>query len=624
MSWSGYLGQGGFECVVAPVQLDWAYPSVPDGAATAQVDFVEGTTYPSGRMSVNGVSSPTTQPLAVPVNSYGGPDRPGVFEEHRGLHGTYGVRALNRIVLAKRPSIPVARPLRVPADPGGDGPGSGYAASGRDGNDVAHLVRSGPSTGTDSGLRCALLPDVIVHMFNWENVHPFAYHEDDWAIPQEGAAGSDIVNQTPPVYADLGTVDALPAPVPKVLDIDARFGPTSVYENESVFGMLDDGSIVIRDGWGSAIVMRGGNIELRAAGDVRLMTGRDVHVWAGYDVILKAHNSIDLTASHGDLRTAAARNSHHVSGVSGWGGHHFESQAQCPAHNYTDPGQGTVSSGFTIRCPSSTVDVVAADVRVALDDAAPASARITFDAGTSRAVYTRAKQIVDRVTANGAVVQLFNDGAGALVSANEFAHNYAAVGSALNVKGKTCVTDCLMVDGWVVSNYHFASVTSSARDGTVSQYNGDFDATVGDIDDRIAYLIGPFGSGFDAQTLPAPNVTDAEFSFRTDTEYRSAAFTVWRSYWEQIAAADSQTLVPWVELELTGIVSGDTSRPFPGDRWTQSGGYKYADTLLVDTDGWVGIDRSANRTTYESGSFGTAQSGTLSDLYKITVEDAGD
>jgi hypothetical protein len=39
LDWSGYLGQGGHLTVALPVQLNWAYPSVPAGAATAAVGY---------------------------------------------------------------------------------------------------------------------------------------------------------------------------------------------------------------------------------------------------------------------------------------------------------------------------------------------------------------------------------------------------------------------------------------------------------------------------------------------------------------------------------------------------------------------------------------------------------
>lgn len=623
LDWSGYMGQGGLSVVAAPAQLDWAYPSVPEEAATVEVDFDGRADAPSGRLRVDGTSSPTTQPLAVPVNSYAGPHRPGLFEEHRGINGSYGIRSATRIVLAKRPSIPVAKPIRTPTDPYGDRPDSGYAASGLDGNDAAHLVQHDPTPTTDPGRRACLLPDAIAYMFNWEALHPFAYHERDWEVPQEGAAGADIDNQVAPDYSTLDSLDRLAAPAPAYLDVDHRYGLAEVYQNEAVIAILDDGSILLRDGWGSEVRMGGGNVELRAAGDVRLHTGRSVIAWGGYDVVLKAHNSVDVSAAQGDFRTKAARNSHHVTGASGYGGFHFESQSQCPAHNYTDPGQGAVSSGFVIRCPDSTVDVTAADVRVALDPGAPADGRITLDAGTSRAVYVRGKQVVNRVTANGAVVHLFDNGTGSLVGANEFAFDHTLLTADLSVDGKAFIVGCLAVDGWVTSSAHFASASASDKGGTVSQYSGSFDTAATAVTDRSDYLTGTFGADFDSQTLPAPNVEDAEFSFRTDAEYRSASFVYWRSHWEAIAEADGQTLVDWVEPELTGIVSGNPSRPHPGTRWAGSGGYAYQTYTFVDAaNGWVAIDRDGNRSTYESGSPAAASSGTLASLYKVSVDDA--
>jgi hypothetical protein len=544
-----------------------------------------------------------------------------VFAEHVSLAGRKSIVSATGITLAKRANVPVPRPLRTPPDPAGDGPDGPYAPSGLAGNTAAHKVRSDPLGTTDPARRMCLLPDAVAHLFNWENLHPFAYHEADWAVPEEGAAGAALTNQVAPAYGTLDTLDRLAAPSPVYLDVDHRYGLTAVYETESVFHMAEDGSIVIRDGWGSEIRMGGGQIELRAAGDVRVHAGRDAITWAGYDVVLRARKSVDLTAATGDVRTKAERNSHHLAGNSGYGGFHFESRATCPVHAYTGlTGSDVTSSGFVVRCPSATVDVQAADVRVALDPAAPADARITLDAGTSRSVYTRAKQTVHRVTANGAVVHLFDNGFGARTAANEFTVDHALLGTDVLVAGRTFVDDCLAVRGWVTSGVHFASATATALGGAVSQFTGSLVGAEGDVAARLGTLVGSFGAAFDAQTLPAPNVTAAEFTCRTAAQYGSTQFVYWRAHWEAVAAAAGQTLSTWTEPAVVGLVSGTTTYPHPGERWTAAGSYAYQTFTFVDgATGWVAVDRTSARAVYETGTPAAAGSGTLASLYTVTV-----
>ena len=70
----------------------------------------------------------------------------------------------------------------------------------------------------------------------------------------------------------------------------------------------EDGSIIIRDAWGSEIVMLGGNISIACAGNVMLLPGHTALTIAGDDIVQKAQNSVDIHSSEHDIRLSAARN----------------------------------------------------------------------------------------------------------------------------------------------------------------------------------------------------------------------------------------------------------------------------------------------------------------------------
>ena len=76
----------------------------------------------------------------------------------------------------------------------------------------------------------------------------------------------------------------------------------------------EDGSVIVRDAWGSEIVMLGGNIQLSCAGNVMLLPGHSQLTVAGDDIVQKAQNSIDIHASEHDVRLSAARNMEIVGG----------------------------------------------------------------------------------------------------------------------------------------------------------------------------------------------------------------------------------------------------------------------------------------------------------------------
>lgn len=70
----------------------------------------------------------------------------------------------------------------------------------------------------------------------------------------------------------------------------------------------EDGSVIVRDAWGSEIVMMGGNVTIACAGNVMTMPGQTALTIAGDDIVQKAQNSVDIHASAHDVRLSAARN----------------------------------------------------------------------------------------------------------------------------------------------------------------------------------------------------------------------------------------------------------------------------------------------------------------------------
>jgi hypothetical protein len=65
---------------------------------------------------------------------------------------------------------------------------------------------------------------------------------------------------------------------------------------------LPDGSVSIRDIWGSAITMDRGNITISASKDINFIAGRNIVQKAGRDIIVGARRSLDLTAGVGQAR----------------------------------------------------------------------------------------------------------------------------------------------------------------------------------------------------------------------------------------------------------------------------------------------------------------------------------
>ena len=130
----------------------------------------------------------------------------------------------------------------------------------------------------------------------------------------------------------------------------------------------EDGSVIVRDAWGSEIVMLGGNIQLSCAGNVMLLPGKTQLTIAGDDIVQKAQNSVDIHASEHDVRLSAARNMEILGGgdESNYsGGVVIESRGYgVYPWDGKDKGEQAGVSGITLRTNNQAVVVDAQEVNI--------------------------------------------------------------------------------------------------------------------------------------------------------------------------------------------------------------------------------------------------------------------
>lgn len=275
MSYGGYLGQGEVTYVAAP-----------------------GVSFSSD--AVNRRSAPLP--------------REGLLEERRLMDGTWGVRSARRITLSKTPAVTVPTRIRRPNDPAGDAAAYDFA-----GGRGTHLVFSGASLGSaeeEPAQRAATIWDQQAYLWNWQGCHPFAHHRGDFHFPEEAATGRAA---PPPSFGSLSALNSLRSPGKTDVLVDHRYGRVPVYQSTSVIDMLDDGGIVIGDGYGSGIVMTGGHIYLQCPGDVFLCPGRNLLAWAGKQFSVRGREEGEVSVSTGSLRLKADRHLMASAGNSGTG-----------------------------------------------------------------------------------------------------------------------------------------------------------------------------------------------------------------------------------------------------------------------------------------------------------------
>lgn len=122
--------------------------------------------------------------------------------------------------------------------------------------------------------------------------------KDEFYVPEETDLEDQISDKYDPTFTKSETV--------KLAKYDRR--RSGIYQGE-------DGSVIIRDAWGSEIVMIGGNIQLSCAGNIEVLPGKSSLTIAGDDIVQKAQNSVDIEASEHDVRMSAYRNVQVVGGA---------------------------------------------------------------------------------------------------------------------------------------------------------------------------------------------------------------------------------------------------------------------------------------------------------------------
>lgn len=605
----GYLGQGGSDSVAAPLQFSYSHPLAKESLDSPIIAFTEqdpeqilqltglGLDYPvldntAYGFTEEGYLEGNVYPITnedgtnelrffpeeaaykrVPPNNLREPTgfQPGLLTESKSLTGAYHLASAKRIIIAKRASLPTPRQRRRPEDPDGDKQIGleGYAFSGnkqpplpfgappsiKDWNN--HKVVGELPTLTE-GRSSAAIADILAYVFNWERLHPFAYHHRDWDVPEEGLAGSHLVNQAIPAFARLVCAQHLADPPPVKLDIDHRYGEVDYYPTEVVVALLDDGSYHVHDGYGNEFNCGPGGISLDSPGDINIRAGRNINMWAGHDLIMRARDSMDLTTSAHDIRMAARRNMQLVGGTSGCGGILLESQAVCPGYKFTDSvGEEVNTSGIMMIAPHSQIVGLADDVIMKT-----INGRIIMDSGEDGVIRHIAgyhHQVIHETA-----IQMFADG-DEVQSANEFKNGSNSFGAATTVRGTVRAT------------------------GNLAQATGG-EATT--IHNKNNYIVNDYGDKvLAAQSIPTEGLL-AEFTLRTDEEYMTYDWSIWRPRWMTLAEESGQTLPVWEEPTVKSRIQEFEQFPFPGTALVAPDSMKISKPFLADPDrGWVGVPR---------------------------------
>lgn len=216
----------------------------------------------------------------VRVQGKGEPKEEGVSREAVDPSGQYRLSAAGMIAIERTGRIPVPVRKAYPTD------------KDHDINETPQILEPFEHDDTDPAYRQLELYDRQAYDLKnqYARVDGLGVNEPDHYVPQETDL-KPLQDAYDPKYDGNRTVN--------LNKYDRR--RAGVYIGE-------DGSVIVRDAWGSEIVMLGGNVSISCAGNVLTLPGQTALTIAGDDIVQKAQNSVDIHASEHDVRLSAARN----------------------------------------------------------------------------------------------------------------------------------------------------------------------------------------------------------------------------------------------------------------------------------------------------------------------------
>lgn len=564
---------------------------------------------------------------------------PGVFEENLALTGRLAIRSAHEIILSKHVLIPGPKQIRRPEDIDGDNP-QNYKHAGLLGVGLEHDVQgeidiSSASLDDPTQIRAAGFMDTHAFVFNWIGEHPFHYHDLDWFIPDEEdlnylSPTCNVVAFDPPAFTDLECNHFLEAPVPIPIPVDHRYGEVNYYPNNSYFGLLADGGVVIGCGFGAEIKLANGHIWLTAPGDINLQSGRDVTTFAGFDICLRAKNSWDISATNKDGRLKA-NNNLWLAATGECGGVLIQSFATKPVAVFDDVvGEDAQLGGICIKAEDSMVSTCAADITFTLTqpEDEDKTHSLIFDAGSTGRIKFKSQFFERFLEEDGAALDYWVstavegenvDGCTAdVVKGAEWWKDGITLCAPLIVDNDLMVIGCGIFKEDITSvTGHIATIKARKFDGKVAQLDEDDASTLEDkfeyFDNRCDNDIAEAGNNELGVLCDRQNnftLCDAEFTFRTAEQYKTEKYVLFESRWQQMARITGSDVSIWREDPV------NDTYPYPGAERFLDTSYRILDLNLYDpTTGLADVRGPA----YEAPEFNTPESVSLDTSYLVII-----
>ena len=600
----GYLGQGQRSVVHAP----------PDGLQRfTYKPGSSGSPSPPFESSVKGKDG-------LSPDCGGGPDKERDYQEKpvKGLHednvamdGRRFISSAKGVVLSKRMLLPMPQRIKRPEAGDGDDAEKNYKASSKYGAGPDHKITGDIKT-TDEKYpnmqRASALLDMHGYLFNYAGIHPFYWHAKDFKTWEESELQYADVNQKIPNFGELKGSMYLKEITPRKLKIDHRYNTQNFYETECFISLLEDGGVVIGDGYGSEIRMSGGCLILSAPGDVWMKSGRHTQAWSGGDCIIRAKEGVDISTTDKNIRIKSEQNVMILAGNDSSereGGVLIESRANNPIYEFEQCGDDVIFGGIVLRAPKS--EIVSIGHRIYMRTGGGGSSippgNITIDAGKGEAeLVTKSNNIFHYMGEGGRMYHFFRASADEdTVKANMFSKSFTLLAGPLGVDKDIISNGAgLFKKSLLVSKGHI--LTEAAAKGAIfvgpcdGECQGQINEAIDKIRDLVDKELPDIGDQIDEEMLEQLWYADKrpgnarlmdimEFTFRTDEQYKIPDFLLYEDRWQQMARIGGSIPERWTEKPVKAKACEETW-PFPGKKWlNEEPAYVEQDFNIVEMAG---------------------------------------
>ena len=561
----------------------------------------------------------------------------GVFSEWVGLDGSYHLLSAKSVLIGRRVNIPVAERVKPAEDGTGDDSRAGnYKFSGMFGDGVDHKIGDVQVPDDNASIRRVMgVDDLIAYAVNWKRVHPFHYHQNDYRVREEAEGFIFETPQQPLDFSQLTYQNAMSTVFPRTMKIDHRYNDVAYYQTTSFLYFLEDGGVMLADGFGSAIKMMGGKIRLECAGDIELAPGRSL-IGLGSQVIMRAKKSVDISASDNDVRIKAERNLHMLAGNSGQGGVLVECKGQGIGQDFENKvGEEVTSSGIVLKATDSLVAAYGGNVylRSSQDHS------ITLDSDKGRNTINLYGSRVSTFCRSG--VEFFVGPQNEDSTVNNvfaFESNFVSLPGDLLLGGNLVTTGdnkSLYVSGGIFAKNGIATLKyfAQAKAGMVGEVPEELSGALDEVFDTnitVTDSLADFGTELhqanivqsyyqEAQAGSDASITNMQFSYRdTDDQqqYKTANLLWDQRRWEQFVALGLGTGgdATWVENPVA--YQGKELYPWPGRKaWKEDTTFlQVTDTSMIEPSNGSAKNRSSG--IYDNPTLGNVQAVTMEGAYR--------